>query len=231
MKGANVAEGDSRHLCPRVELPGLAGAGDMWSTRLPQLADFRQCQLEPGAAFLGWGASNSRKGGPGASRGRHKRHREELRWHETFSWRGPFAFFLFKKQNIKEHSSLSLFFCVSLSLYLIYILLSCDFQYSRGLKVSIPTVAKSDKKCWANVNSHCLGAWNLQAWKSWTLQKKPKWEGGRDRERGRERERKRKNKFRKICKESHFCLLRAGGKLANYLTCLNVIFHICQTGT
>lgn len=35
VRGAGAAEGSLWHLCPHEALPGLAGAEDMWSARLP----------------------------------------------------------------------------------------------------------------------------------------------------------------------------------------------------
>lgn len=94
---------------PRAELPGLAGAEDMWSACLPQLAYFGQCQWQPGAAFPAQGAANSRKGGPRASAGEgtddismHQGDMELLNKEVLFTF-----FFLSKTQSISEFISLS----------------------------------------------------------------------------------------------------------------------------
>lgn len=82
VKGANAAEGDAGLRCLHVAFPGLAGAEAMCSTRLPQRANFGQCQLEPGAAFLGLGLGGGisfRKDRSGALGRRQKRYVEELR--------------------------------------------------------------------------------------------------------------------------------------------------------
>lgn len=99
---------------PRAELPGLAGAEDMWSACLPQLAYFGQCQWQPGAAFPAQGVANSRKGGPRASAGEGtddiSMHRGDM---ELLHKEVLFTFFFCQKPKVSVNSFLS--FSVSLS--------------------------------------------------------------------------------------------------------------------
>lgn len=70
VKGANAAEGDAGLRCLHVAFPGLAGAEAMCSTKLPQRANFGQCQLSPGGfPGLGAGGWNLIQEGPSRSLG------------------------------------------------------------------------------------------------------------------------------------------------------------------
>ena len=145
----------------------------------------------------------------------------------------PWAFAFLKCQWIHLSACLSLPPPRFLSLSLISVLLKCDFHYPRDLKISTPIIVKLHKKSWYYYcEFHCLGA-RLKSTRLKELDfigEADQGEEERQRKRGRERKTERERKdwwTQKNPRESHFYLLRASGKSANDLACLNVMFHIC----